>query len=148
MKVLLRSDVEGVGRRGDIVSVSAGHARNLLLRKGLAVAASKGTVAQAESMVRARSAREAKDRQSALDVAGRLTSAAIAISARAGNEGRLFGSITANDIADAAAKQLGLTLDRKAIHVGEPIRTVGDHAVPFDLGHGVTGSLTISVSAK
>lgn len=148
MKVLLRSDVEGVGRRGDIVSVSAGHARNLLLRKGLAVAASKGTVAQAESMVRARSAREAKDRQSALDVAGRLTSAAIAISARAGNEGRLFGSITANDIADAAAKQLGLTLDRKAIHVGEPIRTVGDHAVPFDLGHGVTGSLTIAVSAR
>lgn len=148
MKVLLRSDVEGVGRRGDIVSVSAGHARNLLFRKGLAVAASKGTVAQAESMVRARSAREAKDRQSALDVAGRLTSAAIAISARAGNEGRLFGSITANDIADAAAKQLGLTLDRKAIHVGEPIRTVGDHAVPFDLGHGVTGSLTISVSAR
>ena len=148
MKVLLRSDVEGVGRRGDIVSVSAGHARNLLLRKGLAVAASKGTVAQAESMVRARSAREAKDRQSALDVAGRLTSAAIAVAARAGNEGRLFGSITANDIADAAAKQLGLTLDRKAIHVGEPIRTVGEHAVPFDLGHGVTGSLTTSVSAK
>jgi large subunit ribosomal protein L9 len=70
------------------------------------------------------------------------------VAARAGNEGRLFGSITANDIADAASRQFGVTVDRKAIHVGEPIRTVGEHAVPFDLGHGVTGSLTISVSAK
>ena len=148
MKVLLRSDVEGVGRRGDIVSVSAGHARNLLLRKGLAVPASKGTVAQAESMVRARSAREAKDRQSALDVAGRLTSTTIAVVARAGNEGRLFGSITANDIADAAAKQLGLALDRKAIHVGEPIRTVGDHSVTVELFAGITGTISLSVSAS
>jgi len=148
MKVLLRSDVEGVGRRGDIVSVSAGHARNLLLRQGLAVPASKGTVAQAESMVRARTAREAKDRQSALDVAQRLSSVAITVVARAGNEGRLFGSITSHDIVDAAARQLGVTVDRKAIHVGEPIRTVGEHAVPFDLGHGVSGSVTILVAAK
>jgi len=112
MQVLLRSDVAGIGRRGDIVTVSSGHARNFLLPKGLAVEASEGTVAQAAAMQRARSAREAADRESAQTIAASLAQRAVTITAKAGAEGRLFGSVTANDIVTAVDEQFGISLER------------------------------------
>ena len=148
MKVLLRSDVAGVGRRGDIVSVSSGHARNFLMPRGLAVPASDGTVRQSESMKRARQLREAADRESAQVVATELASRTITVSAKAGNEGRLFGSVSAGDIAAAVAAQTGLTIDRKGIVIDEPIRTVGEHRVAVELFPGVTGTVTLSVSGE
>lgn len=148
MKVLLRSDVAGVGRRGDIVTVSSGHARNFLMPRGLAVPASDGTVRQSESMKRARQLREAADRESAQAVATELASRTIAVSAKAGNEGRLFGSVSAGDIAAAVAAQTGLTIDRKGIVIEEPIRTVGEHRVAVELFPGVTGIVTLSVSGE
>lgn len=148
MKVLLRSDVAGVGRRGDIVTVSSGHARNFLMPRGLAVPASDGTVRQSESMKRARQLREAADRESAQSLANELASRTITVSAKAGNEGRLFGSVTAADIASAVAAQTGLTIDRKGIVIEEPIRTVGEHRVTVELFPGVTGTVSLSVSAE
>jgi large subunit ribosomal protein L9 len=148
MKVLLRSDVAGVGRRGDIVTVSSGHARNFLMPRGLAVPASDGTVRQSESMKRARQLREAADRESAQSLANELASRTITVSAKAGNEGRLFGSVTAADIASAVAAQTGLTIDRKGIVIEEPIRTVGEHRVAVELFPGVTGTVSLSVSAE
>src|SRR5258708_31753912 len=98
MKVLLRDDVAGVGRRGDIVKVAGGFARNFLLPEGRAIVASDGVEGQAEQMRRGRDLREAKDRESAQAQATILAGAVIPITARAGGGGRLFGSISAADV--------------------------------------------------
>lgn len=148
MKVLLRQDISGVGRRGDIVSVSSGHARNFLLPRGLAIAATDGAVVQATSMRRARDLREAADRESAQAIVAELAKRTIQVKAKAGSEGRLFGSVTATDIAQAVSAQAGITLDRKSIEIASPIRTVGDHNVTVELFAGITGTISLSVSAS
>ncbi len=146
MQVLLRSDVAGVGRRGDIVNVSSGHARNYLLPNGLAVVATDGTVRQSDSMKKARQQKEAADRETATNLIADLAKRQITVTAKAGNEGRLFGSVSAADVASAIAAQTGATVDRKAIVLGEPIRAVGEHQVTIDM-HGVSGTVTVSVVA-
>lgn len=148
MKVLLRQDISGVGRRGDIVSVSSGHARNFLLPRGLAIAATDGAVVQATSMRRARDLREAADRESAQAIVAELAKRTIQVQAKAGSEGRLFGSVTATDIAQVVSAQAGITLDRKSIEIASPIRTVGDHNVTVELFAGITGTISLSVSAS
>ena len=148
MKVLLRQDISGVGRRGDIVSVSSGHARNFLLPRGLAIAATDGAVVQATSMRRARDLREAADRESAQAIVAELAKRTIQVQAKAGSEGRLFGSVTASDIAQAVSAQSGITLERKSIEIASPIRTVGDHNVTVELFAGITGTISLSVSAS
>ncbi|MFM8868318.1 MAG: 50S ribosomal protein L9 [Ilumatobacteraceae bacterium] len=146
MQVLLRSDVAGVGRRGDIVNVSSGHARNFLLPNGLAVVASEGTVRQSDSMKKARQQKEAADRETATNLIADLGKRQITVTAKAGNEGRLFGSVSAADVAAAIAAQTGASVDRKAVVLGEPIRAVGEHQVTIDM-HGVSGTVTVSVVA-
>lgn len=148
MKVLLRKDITGVGRRGDIVSVSSGHARNFLLPRGLAIVATDGAVVQAMSMRRARDLREAADRESAQAIVAELAKRTIQIQAKAGSEGRLFGSVTATDIAQAVDAQAGISLDRKSIEISSPIRTVGDHSVTVELFAGITGTISLTVSAS
>ena len=146
MQVLLRSDVAGVGRGGDIVNVSSGHARNFLLPNGLAVVATDGTVRQSDSMKKARQQKEAADRETATKLIADLGKRQITVTAKAGNEGRLFGSVSAADVASAIAAQTGASVDRKAIVLGEPIRAVGEHQVTIDM-HGVNGTVTVSVVA-
>lgn len=146
MQVLLRSDVAGVGRRGDIVNVSSGHARNYLLPNGLAVVATDGTVRQSDSMKKARQQKEAADRETATTLIADLGKRQITVTAKAGNEGRLFGSVSAADVASAIAAQTGASVDRKAVVLGEPIRSVGEHQVTIDM-HGVSGTVTVSVVA-
>ena len=145
--MLFRS-ISGVGRRGDIVSVSSGHARNFLLPRGLAIAATDGAVVQATSMRRARDLREAADRESAQAIVAELAKRTIQVAAKAGSEGRLFGSVTASDIANAVSSQAGITLDRKSIQIASPIRTVGDHSVSVELFAGITGTISLTVSAS
>ena len=123
MKVILRSDVKGIGKRGDVVSVADGHARNYLLPHGHAIAASDGAVNQAAAMRKARDAKERASREAALGVASRLGSAAIAVVAKAGNEGRLFGSVTAPDLAKAI--KVSLTTTGKAILFTATIMLIG-----------------------
>ena len=144
MNVILRSDVAGIGKRGDIVSVADGHARNYLLPHGLAIVATEGAVAQATAMRRRRDLREAADRDSARTVAEALAAKTITIKAKAGNEGRLFGSVTAADIASALATQAGVTLDRKKV-VTQPIRTVGSHSAVVRLHSDVECTVKINV---
>lgn len=146
MKLILRQDIAGVGKRGDMVSVSDGHARNYLLPRGLAIPASDRAVAQAEAMRRRRDLREAADRDSARTVAAELGSRTFTIKARAGSEGRLFGSVTSADIASALAAQAGVTLDRKKI-VTEPIRTTGQHTAIVRLHSDVECTVTVNVVA-
>lgn len=146
MKVILREDIDGVGRRGDIVDVADGHARNFLLPKGKAISASAGAVQQAESMRKARDLREASARDAAREVASRLGSMTFTISAKAGNEGRLFGSVTAAEVADAIRDAAGVEVDRKKVVVGA-IRTVGEHSASVRLHADVECAVSLVVVA-
>lgn len=148
MRVLLRKDVSGIGRRGDIVTVSSGHARNFLLPGGLAILATDGAVTQANSMRRARDLREAADRDAALAISRELAKHTVTVKAKAGAEGRLFGSVTANDIVAAVKDQTSVVLDRKHINIDTPIRTVGAHQVSVGLFDGVSGVVSLSVVAQ
>lgn len=148
MKILLRSDVKGLGRRGDIVRVSAGHARNFLLPNDLAVVANDGTVVQAEAMRKAQELKAATDRESARNLATTLSTKVITISAKAGNEGRLFGSITSAEIVKAVFDQTGITIDRKQIHLEAPLRALGDHVVVVELFTEVSTNIAVNIVAK
>lgn len=147
MKVVLRSDVANVGNKGDVVDVSDGYARNYLVPRGLALAASTGAVAQAASMRRARDQRDARDRAAAEEIATRLAPQVITIGARAGAEGRLFGSVTAADVVAAVERQAGVALDRRRVHLDEPIKDLGPHEVAVRLHTDVELRLHLEVAA-
>lgn len=147
MRVILRSDHKGLGKRGDIIDVSEGHARNFLLPKGLAFKASDGAVSQATSMRRARDLRDSQDREAAQTVASALVAKTITIKAKSGTEGRLFGSVTAADVAEAVATQTNIQLDRKKLHV-DHIKTTGTFQVSVKLHQDVEFPITVEVVAK
>lgn len=146
MNVILREDIAGVGRRGDIVTVADGHARNYLLPRGLALVASEGAINQANAMRRARDLREANDREAARTISETLTAQTFTLKAKAGNEGRLFGSVTTADIAAALSAQAGVVIDRKKI-VAQPIRTTGSHSAVVRLHADVECTVKLSVVA-
>jgi large subunit ribosomal protein L9 len=145
MRVVLRTDVDGVGKKGDILDVADGFARNFLIPKGRAIKATTGVEAQAAAMRRSRDLKDAKDREGAETVARTLVPMVIKISARAGTEGRLFGSITAQDVVDAVSAQSGVVLDRKRLQLDEPIKSVGTHEVPVRLHPEVQFRVTVEV---
>ena len=146
MKLLLRSDVNGVGKKGDVVEVADGFGRNYLLPKGFAVLATRGGEAQAVAMRRSRDQRDAADRSAASDIAAKLVPAVIAVSARAKAEGELFGSVSVTDVVEAVAAQTGIELDRHSIHIDEAIKTVGTHSVSARLHPEVQFQITVEVS--
>ena len=145
MRVILRADVGAVGNKGDVVDVADGYARNYLLPRGLAMVASPGAEAQAESMRRSRDVKDAAARGAAEEVAKSLVSSPVVITARVGPEGKLFGSVTTAEIADAIATQTGVAIDRRQLHLDEPIRAVGTHTVPAKLHSDVEFPVTIEV---
>jgi large subunit ribosomal protein L9 len=147
MRVVLRSDLDNVGKRGDIVDVSDGYARNFLLPKGHAIIATPGVQNQANAMRRSRDLKDAKDREAAETVARTLVPMVIRIPARAGSgdQAKLFGSITTSDIAEAVADQAKITLDRRRLHLDEPIKTLGTHEVPVKLHSDVEFRVTVEV---
>ncbi len=129
MRVVLHETIEGLGSRGDLVDVADGYARNSLIPKGLAQQATAGAVDQAAAMKRTWQLRNAKEREAAEEIAKVLVSRPIEIPARAGSEGKLFGSVTSADLATAIQEQAGVEIDRKMIDLGESIRTTGSHTV-------------------
>ena len=143
-RIILRSDIDKLGKRGDIVEVSDGHARNYLLPKGHALMASDGAVSQAKAMRRARDLRDAADRESAQTVATALVARTIVLTAKAGSEGKLYGSITTGDIAQAIHSQANISLDRKKLSV-EQIKSLGTYTVTAKLHHDVEFPITIEV---
>jgi large subunit ribosomal protein L9 len=147
MRVILRSDLTNVGKRGDIVEVSDGYARNFLQPKGLAFLATEGAVAQAKSMRRARDLKDAADRSAAETIASKLVSSPVTIVGKAGAGGRLFGSITAGDIVEAVRSQTGAHLERRHIHIGDTIKSVGAHSVTVKLHSDVQFPITVNVTA-
>lgn len=147
MKVILREDVEGLGKQGDIVTVADGFARNHLVPKGLAFRSTPGAEKQAERTREIRRLQDVRDMEVAQEMADRLSSARLAISARAGDEGKLFGSVTAADVARALSEQINIELDRKAIGLEHPLREIGEHKVPLDLHEEVQAEVTVEIIA-
>jgi large subunit ribosomal protein L9 len=147
VKVLLRDDVAGVGRRGDIVKVASGFARNFLLPEGRAIVASDGIEEQAERMRRGRDLREAQDRQAAEAQSALLAGAVIPMTARAAAGGRLFGSIGPGDVADAIQAAKGVEVDRRHVVLPEHIKETGTFEVTVELFSDVTAVLTVEVTA-
>jgi large subunit ribosomal protein L9 len=145
VKVILRSDVDGIGKKGDILDVADGHARNFLIPRGLALKSSVGAESQANLMRRSRDLKDSADREAAETIATRLVPQTIAITARAGGEGKLFGSVTAADVVEAIQAQTGVELDRRKVHV-DVIREVGTHVVTVKLHSDVEFPVTVEVS--
>jgi large subunit ribosomal protein L9 len=145
MKVVLRSDVPNLGKRGDICEVADGYARNFLLPKGRAIAASSGIAQQAATMRRARETKDAHDRQLAEGVARSLVQHVIRLPMRAGPEGKLFGSVTTTNIAEAIAEQAGVEIDRHRLRLDEPIKALGTHQVPLRLHADVEFPVTVEI---
>ena len=148
MKLVLRADVNQVGKKGDIVEVADGFGRNFLLPKGLAFVASNGVEDQAAKMRQSRDQRDASDRAAAQEVATSLVPKVVTITARAGAEGKLFGSVSTAEIADAVAEQTGVSIDRRHLHLDEPIKTIGTHLVPAKLHAEVEFPITVEVVAS
>jgi large subunit ribosomal protein L9 len=146
MKVILRSDLQGLGKRGDIVEVADGHARNFLLPKGHAITASEGAIEQASRMRQARDQRDSSARDAATAIASTLVPKVITVEAKAGPEGKLFGSVTTADVVAAVQAQTGIELDRKDLEV-DVVKTVGQHTVTASLHHDVSFPITIDVVA-
>jgi large subunit ribosomal protein L9 len=146
MRVILRSDLDGLGKRGDIVDVADGHARNFLFPKGHAIAASDGAVEQAGRMRQARDQRDSSARDAATQIASALVPKVITVTSKAGPEGKLFGSVTAADVVAAVREQTDIELDRRQLDV-DVIKTTGQHTVTASLHSDVSFPITIDVVA-
>jgi len=148
VKIVLRDDVENLGQKGDIVDVADGYARNYLVPRGFAIRADRGVVKQAEAMRRNRAAKARRDREAADELATRLAGRTVSVPARAGEGGKLFGSITAADIAAAVGTQLGVEVDRRHLGLDEPLKELGVVELPIRLHPDVVATLTVEVVAQ
>jgi large subunit ribosomal protein L9 len=147
MEVILREDIDRLGTRGQVVKVAPGYARNFLLPKRLAVAATDANRKIVEQERQSHLRKEAKLQGEAQDLAKLLGTVTVTIVRKAGENDQLFGSVTAADIADALAAQK-YTVDRRKIHLEEPIRTLGEHKVPVRLHKDVVADVTVNVSRE
>ena len=147
MKIILAADVETLGKKGDVVVVKDGYARNFLVPQGLGMMATKGALRQAEQMRRAREEVDAKAKAEAETLVAGLEASPVYISARSGEGGKLFGSVTNSDIARAIEEQLGQAVDRHDVRLDEPIRSLGTHQVTVHLHEDVNASVAVEVIA-
>jgi large subunit ribosomal protein L9 len=147
MKLILTREVAGLGLAGDIVEVADGYGRNFLIPRGSAIAWTKGAERQIAQIRRAQDSREIRDRGHAQEIKSRLESLNVTLGARAGSGGKLFGSITAGDVATAVKQAGGPILDRKRIHLPGHIKTVGSHDVTVELHPDVIATVPVQVTA-
>ncbi|GGL01235.1 50S ribosomal protein L9 [Sphaerisporangium melleum] len=145
MKLILTTEVSGLGAPGDIVEVKDGYGRNYLIPRGFAMRWTRGGEKQIESIKKARDAREIRDLGTAKEVAGRLGALKVKLKTRAGDSGRLFGSVTTADIADAVKAAGGPELDRRRIEINNAIKSVGSHRISVRLHPEVSASLDVEV---
>jgi large subunit ribosomal protein L9 len=148
MKIILQKPVEKLGDPGDVVEVADGYARNYLIPRAMAVKAHKGAAKHAETVKRAHVSRLSQQKVEFEAVATKLIASQVTIAARAGEEGKLFGSVTAADVAEAIVTQAGIEVDRKDVHLDEPIRSLGTHEVRIHLFADVDPVLTLEVVAE
>ena len=147
MKVILTSDVKPLGSRGAVVDVKDGYANNYLLRQKLAVVATPGAVKQLEQQQNAKKRKQAEEVANAQDVAQQLEEATVRVEAKAGGNGRLFGTVTNASVAEAIAAQLGVTIDRHKIELKDGIKALGTYPVEIRLGNNIVAKSAIQVVA-
>ena len=145
MKVILKADVKGVGVAGAILDVADGHARNFLLPRGLAEEATAGNLAQHEGRRAARQKRDDKELSEARALAAQLESKPVTVHAKGGEHGKLFGSVTNAQVAQAVQTEFGIAIDRHKLDLGEPIKTVGDHRCQAKIAPGVAATIVVRV---
>ncbi|HZR97394.1 MAG TPA: 50S ribosomal protein L9 [Chloroflexota bacterium] len=148
MKIVLREDVKGLGAVGDVKDVADGYARNFLIPRRLAEPATPGALKNVEAHRASLAKRQAQAEAEARALSARLNNTTLTLKARVGGQDRLYGSITAGDIAAALGKELGAPFDRRKLVLDEPIRELGTHTVPVHLARDVTASLTVRVEAE
>ncbi len=148
MKVILSQDVKGQGKKGEMINVSDGYARNYLLPRGLAVAATSDNINTMRQKEKAKAAQLEKDKAKAAEVAAELDNHVVKISARAGANGKLFGSITSKEISDALAEQAGIVIEKNRILQTEPIKSFGSYEVKCKLGFEISGIIHLIVTEK
>ena len=145
MKLILTQEVTGLGAPGDVVEVKDGYGRNFLVPRGLATAWTKGGEKQVSQIKRARSTREVRDLGHAQEIKGQMQGLTVTLPARAGDTGRLFGSVTVTDVVDAVSAAGGPDLDKRRIEIGQPIKTVGTHRVSVRLHPEVAVDVDLEV---
>jgi large subunit ribosomal protein L9 len=145
MKVILTSNVGGLGTKGDVVDVSPGYGRNFLLPKNLAIQASAGALKQADDLKRAKIEAEERELAAAESMKNQLAGTRIVIAAQAGDEGQLFGSVAVADIVEAVAKISGVQLERSTVTLTTPIRSIGLHEAQVNLHPEVQFPITVDV---
>jgi large subunit ribosomal protein L9 len=145
MKIILTQEVTGLGQPGDVVEVKDGYARNYLLPRGVAIRWTRGGQKTVDSIKRARATRAVRDQEHADQLRGKLEAAPVDVKVRAGSAGRLFGAVTTTEIAGALAVVAGEELDRRAIALGNPIKTLGAHSVSVRLHDDVSATVALNV---
>jgi len=148
MKVILKEDVKGSGKKGDIVNVSDGYARNFLLKRGLAVEASAGAMNEINAKKATEERKRQKEKEDAQELAAKLKGKTVKIMAKAGASGKLFGSVTVKEVSDAINKQLGAEIDKRKISLESEIKSFGTYEAEIKLNHGVVTSVFVMVGEE
>lgn len=148
MKVIFTKDVKGTGKKGEVKEVSDGYARNFLLKKGVAVEATAANLNAHKAEQKKQAQHEQEEKEDAIRLKDNLADITVEIKTKAGEGGRLFGSITSKQIADELKKQFGYKIDKRKIELGEPIRALGYTTVPVKLHHEVDGSVKVHVKEQ
>ena len=147
MKVILLQDVRGKGKKGQMLEVSDGYARNYMLPRKIAMEATADAINTMRMNDKATQERQARERAEAMELAKRMKAMTLTVYAKGGGAGRLFGSVTSQDIADALQSQ-GITLDKRKIVIDEPIKNVGTYTIRCKLGYEITAQLTVQIQEK
>jgi large subunit ribosomal protein L9 len=145
MKLILTSDVNDLGKRGDVVEVAEGYARNFLLPRKKAIKANEGALAQAESIREARIETERRAKEEAENIATQLVGSRVVLAAQAGDEGQLYGSVGATDVVEGIRRFTGIELDRHQIEIASPIKAIGLHEIQIKVHPDVEFPLTLDV---
>ncbi len=145
MKVILQQDVRGKGKKGQMIEVSDGYARNYMLPRKLAVEATADNVNTMRMNDKAQQEKRQREREEAFQIANRMKELTVTVYAKGGGAGRLFGSVTTQEIADALEKEHGIALDKRKIILDEPIKTTGTYTVKCKLGYEITGELKLKI---
>lgn len=145
MKVILLQDVKGKGKKGQMLEISDGYARNYLLPRKLAVEATADAVNTKNMNDKAAAEKAAKERAEALEISKKLREMTLTVTAKGGGAGRLFGSVTNQEIADALKAKTGITLDKRKIVIADPIKSVGTYTVQCKLGYEISAPLTVKI---
>ena len=145
MKVILLTDVKGKGKKGQMIEVSDGYARNYMLPRKLAIEATADAVNTMRMNDKAAAEKAARERAEALEISRKLREMTVVVTAKGGGAGRLFGSVTNQEIADALAKQAGIKLDKRKIVIADPIKNVGTYTVTCKLGYEISAPLSVKI---